>query len=394
MSDGFYYLPSARMEGNVQVMVENAQGQIIKCTAAEEYSICNYMPLSLFRNVEVTCNNTEISDSSSSNAFPYKAYLEAILSFGSAAKSTHLLSSYWKSGKAGLEKTFKPATNAVDSAESGYIKRKDFCKLSKQMPFVSSLHLDLFSTQKLMIPGVSIKLRYHRTPDTFTIVADTGKTYHIKLTDLRLRVRKVIPSPGILSKTIEQLQSGKEAIYELNTTKCLTQIVPEGSSNYPNYHLFNGILPKQLLIGFIDPDSFNGHIKANPFVFGNHGINDFVFHVNSELVPATRFKPNFAEDLYVREFANLCECIGISGTNEDIGLTPEKFKNALTLFALDLSPDQCNSFHSHLPQTGTLGFEVTFSAPLQKSLIVFVYGVFSSALTFDKYLNAKLEHLS
>ena len=62
--------------------------------AGADLSVVNYLPCSLWKQVECSINNTEVVDQSS-GSFAFKSYLEALLCYGSEAKNTHLKTSFY-----------------------------------------------------------------------------------------------------------------------------------------------------------------------------------------------------------------------------------------------------------------------------------------------------------
>ena len=62
----------------------------------------------------------------------------------------------------------------------------------------------------------------------------------------------------------------------------------------------------------------------------------------------------------------------------------EKFIDGDLFFAFDLTPDNCNSYHNHLPATGNLELEVSMSKPVDKAYNLISYAFYDSGIIIDK----------
>ena len=69
--------------------------------------------------------------------------------------------------------------------------------------------------------------------------------------------------------------------------------MPSGlsSANQPN--IINGLLPRQIVIGFVKADAMNGDYKLHPFNFYHFNCNFIALRVNGLQIPAKGYRPNF-----------------------------------------------------------------------------------------------------
>ena len=139
----------------------------------------------------------------------YKAQIETLLSYGTAAKETHLKSSLYFKDEAGCEDENKTASS---SETSGYLMRKALVTESKKFNVVSQLHLDFLNCPKLLPPGCNLKLYLTRQNDEFSIMAEKGK-YKINIIDLQLSYRKIKISSVTASIHNNKFKNGGIAIY-------------------------------------------------------------------------------------------------------------------------------------------------------------------------------------
>ena len=137
----------------------------------------NLWPHSLFSQVDVSLNERLVTPSM--NTYPYRAYLETLLSYGPAAKESYLSAALW----------YKDSAEYMEdqSSNEGFLKRQNWTMGSKQVTLLGRPHLDLCFQDRLMLNGVDIKMRLVRSKDSFNLMGDG----HVKIEDVSLFVRKV-----------------------------------------------------------------------------------------------------------------------------------------------------------------------------------------------------------
>ena len=139
-----------------------------------------------------------------------------------------------------------------------------------------------------------MRLKFIRNNDEFVILADAEPgTYKIKLLELYVEFRKIKVDLSILEREMKLLESGKPFLIPFIQGKQVIHTVPNGRLSYYQSELFTGPLPKQIIIGFVSHESFNGNLKCNPFVFENLKITSLVFKVNGVNNPPEEYKPKF-----------------------------------------------------------------------------------------------------
>ena len=133
---------------------------------------------SLFSDVSVSLNENLVSPPTS--LYPYRAYIEILLSYGPAAKESQL---------AGVIR-YKDTPGQHDkriAANKGFTSRKALTAQSKYVQMMGK-HLDLFCQEKYLLNHVDLKIKLRRSRDVFALIADADN-YKIKFKDLVLFVR-------------------------------------------------------------------------------------------------------------------------------------------------------------------------------------------------------------
>jgi hypothetical protein len=138
---------------------------------------------SLFSDVSVSLNKKLVPPPT--GMYPYRAYIETILSYGPAAKESQLRGVMWYRDTPGLQE--KRTTD-----NKGFTSRKDLTTLSKSVQMIGKLHLDLFCQDKYLLNHVDLKIKMRRSRDAFALEADVAN-YKIQIKEmaLYLYVRKV-----------------------------------------------------------------------------------------------------------------------------------------------------------------------------------------------------------
>ena len=103
---------------------------------------------SLFSQVDIYLNGT----TPSTNMYPYHAYIETLLSYGSEAKETQLTSQLWYKDTGGR----KDAVNIVDEdvMNRGLVSRRAHVTQSRVVDMMGRLHVDLFLQDRYLLNGV------------------------------------------------------------------------------------------------------------------------------------------------------------------------------------------------------------------------------------------------
>ena len=295
---------------------------------------------SLFSQVDVHLNDTLVTPSS--NTYPFRAYVETLLSYGAEAKKTQLTSQLWYKDTAGhMEATQENGGNA------GLVERRRHIAGSRVVEMMGRLHVDLFMQDRFLINGVTVKIRLVRSKDAFSLMAGgVNPDYKVRIVDAVLFVRKAVLSPTVAMAHIRALEKGT-AKYPLRPVDCKVYSIAQGSMSSTH---------------------------------------------DGRQVPAKPLQPNFETGQYVRSYVNLFSATGKQGQDEGNELTRDDFGNGYTFFGFDLTPDACDGGCFHLVQKGNLRIEIHFAAPLAQTVNVVVYGESEAVLEIDKGRNIIYDH--
>ena len=223
----------------------------------------------------------------STNTYPYRAYLETLLSFDASVKLNRLRSALWDDDWRGTH-----------DRNSEHIRRKSCVRDSQPVELYGRLHLDLLMQERFILNGVDMKLKLTRSKPEFVLMGDSAD-YQIKLEQVHLYVRKVTLNPAVLLAHAKALDK-TPAKYPVQRVEMKTYAVTEGGLTANRQNVFMGQIPKRIIVGMVRSDSFNGEVKRNPFYFEHNSIDFIALHVNGEQFLSKAFKPDWGWGLFMR----------------------------------------------------------------------------------------------
>ena len=168
----------------------------------------------------------------------------------------------------------------------------------------------------------------------------------------------------------KRLSAGTKAIYLLNRGTIRSKQVPANEHNALWQNMYVGTLPEMVTICMMKTTAFNGSISENFQNLQHFNIESIVLRVNSNSMPGQPLRVKIKENLAIRAYANLMENTGIKKSNNPIGITYEQFIDGSSLFAFDLTPDKCASWHSHKKENGNIEVDIRFSQALAEGITI------------------------
>ena len=109
---------------------------------------CNVLHM-LWSQVDVYLNSLLFTQSN--NNYPYRAYIENLLSFGQEAKNSQLSALLWHRNTSGH-------FDSCAAANKGYTQRKALDAENKEINMMRKLHIDLRFQNHYLLNGVEIRL--------------------------------------------------------------------------------------------------------------------------------------------------------------------------------------------------------------------------------------------
>ena len=349
--------------------------------AAAEVGPVNLTLHSMFSNVDIELGGKMISDPN--GLYPYRAYIETLLSYNKEAQETQLQSEMWykdTAGKMDAKKCVAETTN------KGLSDRATVFTTGTEVEMLGRLHADIFHQNRSLPSNLSLKVKLTPSKDKFVIICDGGELYKMVIKDARLFIHTFE-----LTKALALAQ--EEAIATANfrypihrvTMKHLT--IPANQSSALHDNIYLGDLPDRLVVGFIADADMAGAYATNPFNFKHHKVNYLALTVNGEMFPSKPYQPDFTTGRYIREYMGLADGMGTLFSSKPISIPRAEYAQGYTFFVFDLTADHAASNSASLPKKGSIRLEVKFAANTGETVNVLLYGEFRSIIEIDKYRN-------
>lgn len=389
--EGDYFLDpsSIRVHADFKIKKQvEAAGGIVDLTEGDREIVApiNLFTKALFRNIDVYINQTKVS-LVSTPAYPIKAFIETVCSYGQDAEAGHLASSYWKQDTPG-------AKDDID-ANDAFGERHDFIALSGNVEMCDTLHTELNTLNRLIPPGVDIQFIFELNNPSYYLqsvepaVQGEGNqrrrpnpdSYFIQFTDFYLAYDRVALEPSILSSIETRLNRNDKAIFPITRSVIKTRNVPAQQRNLLWSNLYSGQLPETVIIGMMDTNTYNGAQFNNYFNFKSSFLSDVQLRLNSRAMPAMPIKLDAENSKAYRAYRHFQDNIGIENSNLPCLVSYEDFCKGTTLIPFDLTPDKAATHHNHEKQTGNIELDLKFSRALPANITVFALCVFD-----DKFL--------
>ena len=241
------YLDLADTKLHVRAKVTRADGSDLD--PADPVAPVNNWLHSLFGQVDFYLNGTLVTPST--NTYPYRAYIETLLSYGDDAKETQLTSQMWYKDTAGRMDAVV-IDGADPTANAGFVARRHMIAQSRVVDMIGRVHVDLLLQDKLLINGVELKVRFVRSKDAFALIAGgANPAYKIQIVNATLFVKKVTLNPSVQMAHIKALEKAT-AKYPLRPVECKVYSIPDRTRPHTHDNLVLGTLAKRLVLCCID----------------------------------------------------------------------------------------------------------------------------------------------
>ena len=215
---------SIRLSGKVKIQ-KNVGGTLSDFTQNDtEVSTVNNFYQSLFSSVECSINGVEITDPTG-NWYPYKSYLETLLSYSKSTKDGRLQSTcFFSDDESDFDSIGEIDQNGVTTLQSnnnGYRIRKTFFEKSQERYFNIPIHSDLCTLRKYLPPNTKLEFEFHRSTDAFSLLTPNTNC-SIIIEDVALSLTRYTPSNEIKKFHSDKLSSLKRQILPIDRSMIKT----------------------------------------------------------------------------------------------------------------------------------------------------------------------------
>jgi hypothetical protein len=332
----------------------------------------------------VSFNGTIITNSS--NTYPYRAYIENLLSYGPAAKKSQLTAALFYQDEAGKMDKADPLAGAAADRNSALTTRALFTSESKELDMMGRIHSDIFFQQRYMLNEVNTKIKLTRSKDAFCLTAAGAREFKVKITSAAMLIRKVKVSPSVYLAHAKTLESGMTK-YLIRRIVCKTFTIPTGFLDVSQEKLFSGQLPSRLVICCVDNRAFNGAVGRNPFNFQNYSLREINVYLDGQSHGIKPLVCDYEHGQFVSAYMSLFSGTGKENRDEGNYISRSDFANGYALYAFDLSSDLSDNESFQLARHGSIRVDMKFGVALPHTVTVVAYAEFENIIEIDRNRN-------
>ena len=346
--------------------------------ATDKVYLANNFAHNLFSQVEIYINGTQVCDLSTANSYPFRNFIQTELSYDRESKECQLRA----------EGYFVEDENQIDkhdpAVDADLIKRRSLMENGKKVYVCSRLGADIMYTDKYLPPIVDLKVKLVRSNPKFGLLHnEPSKSFNIILKDLKLKMRKVLPTEQLRNQF--KLKLTQEPCYiPYKATQLKQFVIPPGVTSYSLTNVASGLLPKQVIFVMIHNEAMTHSSDKNPFNFQHFDLNRFNLFKNGQCVFPKPFQPDFDTDNFIDLYRHLYDSIGFGISNHSCGITKEVFKAGRCFLTADLTPDRCNGYHIHPDESGKLDAEFGFKSAHDHPIYLLSYTIFNSGIKIEE----------
>uniref|UniRef100_A0A158P4S2 Uncharacterized protein n=1 Tax=Tetranychus urticae TaxID=32264 RepID=A0A158P4S2_TETUR len=259
------------------------------------------------------------------------------------------------------------------------------------------LHLPLCEQDKLIINAVPMLFRFTKSADNFPLLkydATDAASYLLKINYVSLHIKRVKLFPDAALSLLKGLSmSPAKYFVTRNETRCFD--IGANISVAAIENIFTGMLPRRIIIGFVNDLAFGGSITHDPFKFEHFSINYLALYVDGVMIPSIPYTPNFSDGIYMREYVNLYRYLNQDEGHPQMNITHADYADGKTLFAFDLTADGSIGAENgtlSLIRRGIIRMQVKFSKSLVKPIKAIIFAQFDNYIAIDANRNVSIDY--
>ncbi len=334
---------------------------------------------SLFRNVDLSINGQLLTRAS--REYAYKDTILKMVRYDmpmGGKESTYAKLMGFLPDTPGKHNTMAENTNGQT--------RATWISESKVFELRGRPCIDLFDSERLLIPGVDMQLKFYLNDPTFYLIgANAATNYKLELQEVELYVRRVTIGDTFVQNISQEIAT-KDALYPFTRREVLSLSVPQGLTQFTKENLFQGQLAVNFFVALVRNDAFSGVTTRNPFCFEHFNLNEIALYENGQSMSQQPLKVDFGNERTVNAYHLLLEANGAIGERAAYPvISHEAFKQGSTIFCFTRSPDLCMNGAALPNQTGNLTLRLIFSQALAQPITIIILAEFDSRIQINQY---------
>lgn len=339
----------------------------------ESVGLVNLPLHALFTQVDCSLQQTGVGQTG--NNYPYKAYIDTLLST-SANDRVVLDSQLFVKDSAGRDDP-----DVRNGVNTGLYLRSIYTNEGRILELEGPIHLDIFQQNRLIINGVSLSLKFHQSKNAFRLMSNVESAgYKVKILDACFRLCIQKPNAGVLMAH-NKLLSDTTAIYPYVSSMFKIASISKGEYGYNDDNIFQGEIPSQLIVALVSSSAYEGSYKKSPFYFQGFDCNFVALYVDGTSYPGKALQPNFNGKNCVEAYRTL------TAFRKDVDISLSDFLGGYALFVLNVD----DNIDFNVKRRAQSRLELRFGTALPESVTVLMYGKFPRVLQVDQSRSVLLQ---
>ena len=388
LSKNYIYIKMSITKTNGGVLTwEPAAGEQLEGGVVDKVGPINLIGKTLFKQVKLFLGSKLAYDSG--DTYAYRASVETELNYGHNFKTSFLQAAGYEADA---------PTNDTDNANNeGWEKRCSWFKHKNHettvVEFMAQLHVDLFNQEKYLINQIDTRLELHRNSEAFALMSfSNNPDFKIRINDMAWIVKKVDPVESI-SLALESALQRQTVKYPIRRVQIKTLQLEAGRKDTPTTTLFNGQIPRRMVICLVDSDAFHGNYKKSPFNFKHYDASSIQVIAGGVNYPPNPLQMDYGKNHYTRPFIQMYESLGLVSAQKSNWLDMDDFASGFAFYVFDLSPDSSDDSHWELIQEGSTVIRMTFRNPIpQGGVKLIAVAEFDNLITIDRFRNVYFDY--
>ncbi len=363
----------------VNASVVNADGTAI--ATETEAAFINAPLYTMFSDVSVYFNDRKVSGGD--QLYPYKSLITLLLSYSKGTLKQQIASCGF---------AMDDATRMDATTNTAHGTRKAW---NNGRTYMGRLLSDVFQQQRYLLNGVTIRIKLHTASSEFALMCHTvtAKPKFI-INGAYLSIRRVQVAPGVQLEHERSLNYSnaiypytQKMIHPLTITKGMQQVIKE--------NLYNGALPKMLIISMVSSSAYVGSYVKNPFNFQHFNACLVSLKKDGEDVPFRAYEPVYDSKSYHREYMNIFTSFNLQGRDDNLSFSYDDFSGGYCFYVFNLTPDQSTttSVAQQLAENSNVRFEIKFKESLAEDVTILIMGIFDGVVEIDAARNCTVSDI-
>ena len=358
--------------------------------------VSNNFGHTLFKQIDLTLNGTLITPQGGN--YHHLAFLQTLMEYSRADGETKLVPQGWVN-EFNLPRTVARTSGTDDhptAGEMSTIAPKTYAltgllQQKRWFTFVIRPHLPVFSSGRLLVPGVELKLDLHLNPSSqlFFQTANLDAAATRKLPIIRaddIKVQLLLKNVNLNASThlgLQKKRASAKAIvhYPVVRGDIRTFSIPQGTTQWQQDNLSLGRIPDEVILVFMHSEVYNGNSERYTFAYERNGVKRISQSVNGEEYPYKALElsteTNNTNSADYMAYERMLTSMAVMHNRKEPMILPSEWGDGkkLNLFYFNNVPggDPNNPFVRNPRQHGNVRYTVEFNAATTYNITVLVY---------------------